>query len=113
VNYALCDQTVTVYRLRDGQVQRQVLENCGYSWQNTEVDDELGCRRETKCLLILPGEEQTIFPGDRVFDGVGPAVTAARWAEFVPVLVPTLAEVAYVMPVRLGGQICHWEAGRK
>lgn len=110
--YPLCHQTVTVYRLRDGQVERCVLEGCSYTWQEAEIEDELGYRRETRFLLILPGAEQRIFLGDRILSGIGPEVAAELWPEFVPVTVPTLAEAAYVKPVWLEGRIVHWEAGR-
>ena len=37
LSYRFCDRTVTVYRLENGVVQRQVIENCYYFWQTKQV----------------------------------------------------------------------------
>ena len=113
MKFPLCQQTVTVYRRTGDQVQRQVLENCFFHWQQVRLQDELGWRQETKCLLLLPGAQQRIAVGDRVLDGIGPEVTVQQWPGFIPVAVPALAEVAYVQPVYWDGALSHWDAGRK
>lgn len=111
LDYSLCDKTVTIYRRENGKLQRQVVENCYYLWQQDQETDALGTRQVTRFLLIIPGENQRIFVGDRVYDGVGPE--EVDWASFLPVTVPGLGEVAYVRPCWWGSRVCHFEAGRK
>jgi len=111
--YLLCSQTVTVYRQEAQFIHRKVEENCFFCWQEQQSADTLGRHHDKKFLLILPGENRQIRPGDRVFCGVGPAVTPEAWNRFLPVSVPELAEVAYVEPCFWNGTICHTEAGRK
>lgn len=112
LDYSLCNQVVTVYRLDHASVSRQVVENAWYSWECKQVTDELGKRQETLFSLIVPGE-CTLLPGDRVYDGIGPEITAKQWAGFLPVTVPGLGEIQYVRPCCWQGTICHTEAGRK
>ena len=113
LSYRFCDRTVTVYRLEDGAVQRQVIENCYYFWETKRVQDATGTRQDTKFLLVMPGSCQRIFPGDRIFDGVGPAITEEDWPRFVPALVTGLGQVAYVRPTWWDGEVSHVEAGNK
>lgn len=112
LDYGLCDQTVTVYGLRGGRVFRQVMENARYSWEVQQITDVLGTRQETLFQLIMPGKN-SLLPGDRIYDGVGPEITAEQWEEFLPVTVPGLSQVQYVKPCYWQGTICHIEAGRK
>lgn len=112
-DYSCCDKTVTVYRLAHGQVRRLVVPGCYYFWEEQEMEDELGCRRETKFVLIMPGPQQRVGVGDRVYDGVGPEVGPEQWNTFLPVNVPGLGQVAYVRPAWWDGKIIHVEAGRK
>ena len=109
-DYSLCNQTVTLYRFRNGKVHRQIIENGFYTWQVEMVSDETGTRQETLCTLILPGRHD-LLPGDRVYDGIGPQIT--QWPGFVPAAVYGLAELNYVRPCTWQGEICHTEAGRK
>lgn len=113
LDYSLCDRTVTLYRRQGNEILRLVVEGCYYSYQEVQVVDKAGCRRETKCLLIIPGDRQPVLAGDRVFDGVGPEVTLQNWAAFIPVRVAGLAEISYVQPYYWEGALCHVEAGRK
>jgi hypothetical protein len=110
--YSLCDQTVTVYRLTDGDVQRQVLEGCFYRWEDGLQEDAAGVHHSRRFLLIQPGDTQRVQPGDRIFPGVGPEVDAGAWARFIPALVPGLGEAAYAVPRFFGGELVHTEAGR-
>ena len=103
LDYSLCDQTVTVYRMENGQLQRQVVDSCYYVWQVGQETDALGTRQVTRFLLIMPGECLRVFPGDRIYDGVGPEI----------VNVTGLSQVAYVRPTWWAGRVCHVEAGRK
>ncbi len=113
LDYALCDQTVTIYHKQGGSVLRQVVEGCFYTWEEVQEEDEYGVRRETKCLLILPGDTYRVFIGDRVYNGIGPEIGIGDWAAFLPVTVTGLSEINYVMPCYWEGAVCHMEAGRK
>lgn len=113
MEYPLCRQTVTVYRLTPEGVSRQVIQDCFYSYQTGENTDEWGERQKTTFLLVVPGEVQRLCIGDRVYDGVGPEITAQQWQSFLPVHVPGLSQVEYLRPCFLNGSLCHTEAGRK
>lgn len=112
VAYPLCDRTVTVYRLQDGGVTRRVAEGCFYRWEDALSEDGQGVGFRRKFLLIQPGEKE-IYPGDKIFDGVGPEVTADMWEEFSPAAVPGLSVAAYATPWYWAGRLCHTEAGWK
>lgn len=109
----LCDRTVTVYRYDGKQVLRQVVEGCWYEYADHLLPEGLGSRLERKFLLILPGEPQRVFPGDRIYDGIGPEITAEQWAAFLPVNVPGLSQAEYAKPWYKEGVLVHTEAGRK
>lgn len=113
LDYSLCDRTVTIYRRHGDEIVRQVAEACYYSWKEVQRIDERGCRKDTICLLLIPGDAQKVFVGDRVFDGIGPEVSAQDWAAFIPVKVAGLTQISYVQPHYWDGKLCHVEAGRK
>ena len=108
--YPLCDRTVTVYRLREGSVQRQVFDGCYFQRTDKLAADSRGLRKERSFLLILPGEKE-IYPGDRIYEGEGPAVTASDWQDFIPENQPALVVAQYTKPFRWNGELCHTEAG--
>ena len=107
LDYGLCRQTVTVYRFSRGKLQRLVVRGCYYAYEERM---ELG-GFDRKCLLIMPGDCQRVFAGDRIFDGIGPE--EVDWEQFIPVHVEGLSEIAYTRPWFYGGSIQHVEAGRK
>jgi len=109
---SILDQTVTVYRCRNGQVSRRVYDRCSYQWHLAQRQEEWGERQDTLFLLVIPGEV-CLEPGDRVFDGIGPEVSAEEWVRFIPVTVPGLGQIDYVRPCRLGRWVRYTEAGRK
>lgn len=111
--YPLCRQKVTIYRRKGQSVLRQVFDNCYYQWQDCLREAEEGTRMERKFLLVIPGDVQTVFPGDRIFEGEGPQITITEWADFIPVKVAGLSEAAYATCRSSGSNICHTEAGRK
>ncbi len=113
LDYSLCNQTVTVYRKEKSTIRKQQISGCYFTWEEVQTEDEFGVRRETKCLLILPGDDQRVFIGDRVYNGVGPDVSIREWGSFIPVNVAGLAEINYVAPYYWEGELCHIEAGRK
>ena len=106
LDYSLCTQTVTVYRKEDTGVCRFVLENCYLEMEVCEHTDVLGKQQAFRFLLIMPGQEQLVFPGDRIVEGVGAEVEA--WAQ-----TNGFAQVEYATLCRWDGCICHTEAGRK
>lgn len=113
ISYHLCDRTVTIYRLQQDTVTRYVADNCYFSYQDQMSADTLGRRVERPFLLIMPGDTQRVFPGDRVYEGIGPEISAQNWREFIPAKVEKVCEVAYVIPYYWQGTLCHVEAGRK
>lgn len=106
----LFDRTVTRYRLRDGLVERTVLENCFFQYREEWTETPQGRRQKRPFLLAVPGETVTVAPGDRVLDGEGPQVTPEDWPRFIPALVEGLVQVGCVSPCYLDGQLTHVEA---
>ena len=111
VDYGLCRQQVTVYRMGETGLQRQVLEGCFYTYEDILTRDAAGQRLERKFLLVAPGSEQRVFPGDRILEGVGPETVA--WESFLPACVPGLSIAEYARVYSWQGTPCHTEAGRK
>ncbi len=109
LDYSLCRDTVTLYGLRGGRVRRQVVEKSMYRYRVSEVLDREGRRHQAKCLLIIPGYVD-LRPGDRVYAGVGPELTASEWAAFLPVQVPGLTQISTVTPYFFMGRLRHIEA---
>jgi hypothetical protein len=105
MDYALCDQTVTVYRKNAETVCRQVIENAFFALEEGRTGENAPVRN---FLLIVPGPEVKLFPGDRVLEGIGPV--EVDWEAFLPIHIPGLVEVGRTRHYRLGGEICHVEA---
>lgn len=112
VDYRALEQTVTVYRMADGQVSRREYGSAYLQMQTQAQWDAQGREEKRKFLLILPGEAVSLSPGDRVYDGIGPEVTAEQWSRFIPALVEGLGQIQYVKPYFWQGVLCHTEAGR-
>lgn len=110
LDYTLCSQTVTVYRKTGEEITRQVAENCHLSRQLSTPTGNYGKSMEKKFLLIIP-RDFPLYPGDRIFDGIGPEKVI--WEQFVPALVPELYEISFAKPCYWEGRIAHWEAGHK
>lgn len=107
-NYSLCDRTVTVYRRQaDGKILRCRVDGCFYNWQSMISSQRYG----RKFLLVIPGENQQLCVGDRIYDGVGPREEDVVWDSFVPACVEGLSQVEWVRPWYYDGRICHVEAG--
>ena len=113
LDYSLCDRTVTVYRKEGGTVCRTVVEGCYLEPTRRRTVDALGRREEQAFLLIMPGAPQRVFPGDRIYGGIGPQIDPGQWDTFVPAKVPGLGVAAYATPFFWEGRLCHVEAGRK
>ena len=118
VNYdQLCNQTVTVYRKldTDGKTSflRKVYEKAFLDYKKTVSVDKLGASEATSFLLVIPGKEQAVYPGDKVLPGIGPEITSVdQWAkEFIPAKVNGLVVVKFVDPKHWNGELVHTEAG--
>lgn len=111
LDYSLCNQTVTVYRMGHKGLERIVVDGCHYVWEDHLTPEIAGGQPERKFLLIMPGSMLRVFVGDRIFNGEGPE--EVDWQTFLPVNVPGLSIAAYTKACWWGGDICHIEAGRK
>lgn len=113
LDYSLCCQTVTIYRKQGDSILRQAAENCYLEARDQRVTDTLGSRGDFSFLLVMPGPDRRVFPGDRVMAGEGPEVSLEDWDGFIPAKVPGLYEVEYAAPYTWEGETCHVEAGRR
>ena len=107
VDYSMCCQTVTVYRNTAEGILRQVIPGCFLQWEDRVEQDADGIWQKRAFLLIQPGQQQLVFPGDKVWEGIGPEVAAEDWEAFIPASVVNYAKV-----YRWEGKFCHTEAGR-
>ena len=108
----LCRQTVTVYRQEGEAYIRKEYDHAFLDYKKTMSVDKTGSKEANSFLLVLPGDTQTVFVGDKVYDGVGPEIaTREAWADFKPSKVPGLVVVAYADPKKWNGKIVHTEAG--
>ena len=107
MDYGLCNQTVSVYSRTGG---RRVFDGCHYEFEARRGGDITADWQERKFLLIVPGNCQVVFPGDKVCPGVGPELD---WDQLTPEKVPGLSVAQYAGVCYWGGQVCHTEAGRK
>ena len=108
----LCNQTVTVYH-KDGDTYTQtVFRDAFLDFRKNQTVDRTGSKESNSFLLIIPGDTQAVFVGDKVLLGDGPEIsTREDWAAFVPAKVPGLVVVDYVDPKYWHGRLVHTEAG--
>lgn len=112
VDYSLCNQTVTVYHKDGDTITRTVHSRAFLDFRKTQTTDKTGSREANSFLLVIPGDTQAVFIGDKVLLGVGQEVTTAKaWTALVPVKVPGLVVVSYVDVKYWCGKIVHTEAG--
>lgn len=117
--YTLCRQTVTVYRLEERSVTRQVFPRAFFehrrsrslNYSQNQSLSRVGPREAGSFLLVIPGQTQTVFPGDKVLLGEGPELSAGEWAAFIPSRIPGLAVVTWAEPKYWNGRTVHTEAG--
>ena len=108
----MCNQTVTVYHKDGDAYTRNVYERAFLDFKKTQTVDKTGSKEANSFLLVIPGDTQTVFVGDKVFLGIGQEIsTRDDWAAFIPSKVPGLAVVSYADPKYWGGKIVHTEAG--
>lgn len=112
VDYRLCNQTVTVYHKEDDKYTRKVYIKAFLDHKKTQSVDKTGSKEASSFLLVIPGDQQTVFIGDRVMLGEGPEITTREeWANFIPSKVNGLVVVSYADPKYWNGKIVHTEAG--
>lgn len=107
----LCRQTVTVYRKAQDAVTRSVYKIAFFELKKTQNVDKTGRKDANSFLLVIPGNEQTVFVGDKVMMGEGPEITLQEWSAFNPKEVPQLVVVSYADPKYYEGVLIHTEAG--
>ena len=98
VNYAtLCHQTVTVYHKEGESITRRVLKNVFFDSKKTQTLGKTGNREQSTFLLLVPGDTQTVFPGDKLLPGQGKNIaTREEWSALLPATVPGVVVVADV-----------------
>lgn len=111
LDYSLCDQTVTIYRMAQGELTRWVTDGALLTISCERIPGMTGEAYTVHCHVILAGETACLMPGDRIVHGVGPELSPEAWERFVPVIVPGLAQVDYVKPFYWQGKQCHVEGG--
>lgn len=112
VDYRLCNQTVTVYH-RDGDIYTRTVHNRAFlDFKKTQSVDKTGSKEANSFLLVIPGDTQAVFVGDKVTIGIGPEIsTRDAWAAFIPSRVHGMVVVSYADPKYWNGKIVHTEAG--
>lgn len=112
VDYRLCNQTVTVYH-KDGEAYtRTVHKNSFLDFRKNQTVDKTGSTESNSFLLVIPGDSQMVFVGDKVLLGEGPEITNVdQWKKFIPSTTLNLVVVKYVDPKYWGTQMVHVEAG--
>lgn len=113
-DYRLCTQTVTVYHEENGDVARREFSKAYLDFKKTETTEKTGQQEANGFLLVIPGPEQAVYVGDKVYLGKGPNVPddiQKWWRTFIPAKVPGLVVVKYVDCKYFGGAMVHTEAG--
>ena len=112
VDYRLCNHTVTVYH-KDGDIYTRTVHNRAFlDFRKTQSVDKTGSKEANSFLLVIPGDTQAVFVGDKVLLGEGPEIsTRDAWAAFIPAKVNGLVVVSYADPKYWNGEMVHTEAG--
>lgn len=116
VDYRLCNQTVTVYHpLLDSRGQITSVDVNTYwgflDFKKVRNVEKTGSSEATSFLLIIPGDHQTVFPGDKALMGEGQPVPPEQWKNLIPGKVPGLCVVKYADLKYWNGKPVHTEAG--
>lgn len=111
VRYDLCCQTVTIYHKEGTGYTRKEYKNAFLSFQDSQSITKTGQQGQKSFLLVIPGDEQKVFAGDKIFNGIGPEIdTREAWAKFLPDAVPGLVVAKTAEPCFWAGRIVHTEA---
>lgn len=110
LDYSKCNQTVTVYHQNsDKTVTRTVYDNAFLDFRKNQNVNKTGSSESNSFLLVIPGENVTLYNGDKILLGEGSETIT--WASFIPVSVSGLVVIKYVDPKYWNGKQCHVEAG--
>ena len=104
---------MTVYHDNgDKTYTRKVFTDAFLDFKKTQNVDKTGSREANSFLLVIPGDTQAVFVGDKVILGEGPEISDSKaWAAFIPAKVPGLVVVSYADPKYWNGKLVHTEAG--
>ena len=116
VDYSLCRQTVTVYHpQKDSRGQISAVDVHTYQgfldFKKVRNVEKTGSSEATSFLLVIPGDRQTVYPGDKVLLGEGQPIPPEEWKDLIPSKVAGLCVVKYADIKYWGTQIVHTEAG--
>ena len=112
VDYRLCCQTVTVYHKEEDRIITRVYPKAFLDFRKNLTVEKTGSRESNSFLLVIPCEDQAVFPGDKVLLGEGEEITTQEeWAALLPAVTPGLVVVKYVDPKYWGTRMVHVEAG--
>lgn len=113
LNYALCNQTVTVYRASlDGEFScaKTVYYNAFLDFKKVVSVNKTGSKEANSFLLVIRGNAD-LKPKDKVLLGVGEDIpNREEWARFIPSNRAGLVVIETVDPKYYNGEICHVEA---
>ena len=108
----LCRQTVTVYHKEDDKYIRTVYEKAFLDYKKTQSVDKTGSKEANSFLLVVPGDSQAVFSGDKVLLGRGEEIAnREQWAALIPSKKAGLVVVSYVDCKYYDGKMVHTEAG--
>ena len=112
MDYRMCAQTVTVYHKDGDSYSRTVYNNAFLDFRKNQTVDKTGSKETNSFLLVIPGDIQSVFVGDKVMLGEGKEIsTREEWADLIPTKVPGLVVVKYVDPKYWKSRMVHTEAG--
>ena len=116
VDYRLCNQPVTVYHpVKDARGQISGVDVKAYrgflDFKKVRNVEKTGSSEASSFLLVIPGNQQMVFPGDKVLLGEGQPIPPELWKDQIPSKVPGLCVVKYADVKYWNGQPIHTEAG--
>ena len=110
-DYSLCTSSVTLYRFRDGEVERTVYQRAYFESTEGQTLERTGDVSKTEHLIVIPGAVECA-PGDKFFLGVGSEVSgeaASWWRGFMPSKVGGVVVVRKVSQRLWDGEVAHTE----
>lgn len=111
VTYNLCTDTVTVYHKVENEIRREVHRRAFFDNKKTVNVEKTGSKEASGFLLVIPGERQSVYPGDKILRGEGPEIKPEEYAQFIPSKVDGLVVAEYADTKYWAGKIVHTEAG--
>lgn len=106
VHYGLCRQTVTVYREKGGTIEKTVIPGAFLELRRNRKTDRIGIQEHTGFLLVIPGQTQAVFVGDKVIHGEGKDLSRQEWSALTDCCIVRWAEQKF-----WDGRPVHTEAG--